>query len=184
MPSNRSGSVLLIGGARSGKSRAGQAMAEVAPGPVTMVVTAVAFDDEMVDRIARHQADRPADWTTVEAPRDLLTALQGIDETHTLLLDCLTLWISNLVLADVPATEIESTADQIGAVLAARSGPTIVISNEVGHGIVPGDPLSRAFRDVHGRVNQHLAGHLDQTYLVIAGRLLPTLDPTELEGFT
>lgn len=149
-----------------------------------MAVTAEPFDDEMADRIARHQADRPAGWTTIEAPRDLLAAVKRIDATHTLLLDCLTLWISNQMLAGVPPTEIEAQADRIGAVLGNRDGTTIVISNEVGHGIVPGDPLSRTFRDVHGRVNQCIAGHLDQTYLVIAGRLVPTLDPAELGALT
>ncbi len=173
-------SLLLIGGARSGKSRTGQSVAESIGGPVTMLVTAEAFDDEMTDRIDRHRADRPDSWTTVEAPLDLAAGVAGVSDEETLLLDCLTLWISNRVLQASPAASIEAEAVAVGAYLAARAGRSIVISNEVGHGIVPGDPLTRAFRDVHGRVNQIIASHVEATYLVVAGRLIPTLDPTQV----
>ncbi len=172
-------SVLLLGGARSGKSAAGQALAESIDAPVAIVVTGQAFDDEMAERIGRHQADRPSGWVTVEAPHELAAGVESVDGDHTLLLDCLTLWISNQVIADVPVGDIEDEADRVARRLVARTARSIVVSNEVGQGIVPGDPLSRRFRDVHGRVNQIFARHLDTTYLVVAGRLLPTLDPAK-----
>ncbi|MEZ5375642.1 MAG: bifunctional adenosylcobinamide kinase/adenosylcobinamide-phosphate guanylyltransferase [Acidimicrobiales bacterium] len=173
-------SILLIGGARSGKSRTGQSVAESSGEPVTIVVTAEPFDDEMTDRIGRHRADRPATWTTIEAPLDLADGVAAVPDGDTLLLDCLTLWISNRMLNDTPTEDIEAEAERVSALLAARSGRSIVISNEVGLGIVPGDPVSRAFRDVHGRVNQIIADCVEATYLVVAGRLLPTLDPLQV----
>ncbi len=174
------GSILLIGGARSGKSGAGQALVASTGAPVSVIVTAEAFDDEMAERIDRHRADRPAGWVTIEAPHHLERALDGIPEDHALLLDCLTLWVSNRLLADPATDSIEAGARAVARRLAERPGPTVVIGNEVGQGIVPADPLSRTFRDVHGRVNQILAAELEQTYLVVAGRLVPTVDPSRL----
>lgn len=173
-------SVLLIGGARSGKSALGQRLASSLGAPVTVVVTAEALDAEMGRRIDRHRRDRPEGWATVEAPRDLAPALLGVADDHTLILDCVTLWVSNQVLAGVADADIEAQARVAGDHLADRAGTSIVIGNEVGQGIVPGDPLSRAFRDAHGRVNQIMAAALGETYLVVAGRLVPTLDPATL----
>lgn len=170
-------SLLLLGGARSGKSSTGQAIAESVGGPVSIVVTAEIFDDEMAERIEHHRRDRPTGWTTIEAPLDLAAGVAAVPETETLLLDCLTLWISNRVLLDAAPADIEAEAEAVARLLEARPGHSIVISNEVGHGIVPGDAVSRRFRDVHGRVNQIVARRLEATYLVLAGRLLPTLDP-------
>ncbi len=173
-------SVLLVGGARSGKSSAALALAEAAGAPVTIVVTAEAFDDEMADRISRHRAERPAGWTTIEAPCDLLAAVEVVADADTLVLDCLTLWLSNRVLDGADGRELELEADAVACRLAARRGLTVVVSNEVGSGIVPADALSRSFRDTQGRVNQVMAGHLAATMLVVAGRLVPTLAPGRL----
>ncbi len=175
-------SLLLIGGARSGKSTTALAVAAATGGEVAIVVTAQAFDGEMTERIARHRAERPSNWTTVEAPIELLAGVGSVADGHVLLLDCMTLWVSNRILADASHEVIEREAEAIGGLLADRSGTSIVVSNEVGHGIVPGDPVSRSFRDVHGRVNQIIARHVDDTYLVVAGRLLPTLDPAAVVG--
>ena len=166
----------LIGGARSGKSLLGQRLVEDAVGAeavVTAIVTAEAGDDEMADRIARHQHARPSHWLTVEAPHELAAAVGSIAENQPLLLDCLTFWIANRVMSsDVSDAEIESEAERLARLLAERSAPTVVVSNEVGQGIVPGDPLSRRFRDVHGRVNRIVADHAARAFLVVAGRVI------------
>ena len=165
----------LIGGARSGKSWLGQHMIENAvgrQGRVAAVVTAEAGDDEMADRIARHQDDRPANWQTIEAPHALADAVEAVGADEALLLDCLTFWIANRVMADVPDREVEAEAERLAGLLAGRTAPTVVVTNEVGHGIVPGDPLSRRFRDVHGRVNRIVADQATEAFLVVAGRTI------------
>ncbi len=169
------GFTFLIGGARSGKSWLGQRLIENAVGAgglVVAVVTAEAGDDEMTDRIARHQDDRPEHWQTVEAPHALANAIETVAADHALLLDCLTFWIANRVMAEVPDSDIEAEAERLAGLLAARVSPTVVVTNEVGQGIVPGDPLSRRFRDVHGRVNRIVADHATDAFLVVAGRTI------------
>ena len=166
----------LIGGARSGKSWLGQRMIEDAVGSedsVAAVVTAEAGDDEMAERIARHQNDRPANWTTVEAPHALADAVEAVAADDALLLDCLTFWIANRVMAGVPDRDVEAEAERLAQLLAGRTAPTVVVTNEVGQGIVPGDPLSRRFRDVHGRVNRIVADQATDAFLVVAGRTIP-----------
>ena len=160
-------STLVIGGARSGKSRFAQALAEAESGPLVYVATAEALDGEMADRIARHQADRGARWTTREAPHDLAAAIAGVDPGATMLVDCLTLWLSNRMLAgaDLDA-EAHALVAAIGACPAAR---LVLVSNEVGFGIVPETPLGRAFRDRAGWLNQAVAAAADRVALVVAG---------------
>lgn len=173
-----SGFTFLIGGARSGKSWLGQRLIEEAVAvddPVAAVVTAEAGDDEMADRIARHQNDRPENWQTIEAPHALADAVALVSAEDALLLDCLTFWIANRVMAEVPDHEVEAEAERLAGLLAARTAPTVVVTNEVGQGIVPGDPLSRRFRDVHGRVNRIVADQATEAFLVVAGRTI-TLD--------
>ncbi len=138
-----------------------------------MVVTAEAGDDEMIDRIARHRADRPSNWLTVEAPRDLPERVGAVDPDHTLLLDCVSFWIANLVLGDDTDAEIERRIDVLASTLAdRRDGPTIVVTNEVGQGIVPADSISRRFRDLNGQANRALATVLDRSLLVVAGQVV------------
>lgn len=175
-----SGFTFLIGGARSGKSWLGQRLIEDAVGTdgmVAAVVTAEAGDDEMADRIDRHQDDRPDHWQTIEAPHSLADAVEAVAVEQAVLLDCLTFWIANRVMADIPDREIEAEAERLAALLAARVGPTVVVTNEVGQGIVPGDPLSRRFRDVHGRVNRIVADQAADAYLVVAGRTVALEKP-------
>ncbi len=136
------------------------------------MVTAEAGDDEMADRIARHQHDRPAHWQTIEAPHALANAVEAVAGEDALLLDCLTFWIANRVMAEIPDREIEAEAERLAGLLAARTAPTVVVTNEVGQGIVPGDPLSRRFRDVHGRVNRIVADQASDAFLVVAGRTI------------
>lgn len=160
---------LFLGGARSGKSRLAQAAAEACAGPLTYCATAQAHDDEMAARIDRHIADRGARWHTVECPIDLPGAIGAVRD-GAVLVDCLTLWLSNLMMA---AADIDAATARLIDVLAAAPVPAFVVSNEVGLGIVPATPLGRAFRDAAGRLNQAVAAAADRTFFVAAGLVLP-----------
>lgn len=162
---------LVLGGARSGKTRHALEIAEGLHGDMKLapvyVATAQAFDGEMTDRIERHQAERGPHWRTVEAPMDLAAAIRDASDDDTVLLvDCLTLWISNLMLAD---RDPEAEAEGLIAALNAAPGPVIVVSNEVGLGIVPENALARRFRDVQGRLNQLIASVADRVEFIAAG---------------
>lgn len=164
---------VLLGGARSGKSTLAVELARRAGDPVTFVATATASDEEMAERIARHRAERPAGWKTVEAPVDLLGAVDSVDPPDTLVVDCLTLWLNNLMAADVDPSAAVERASSCAEFLSRRPGATIVVSNEVGSGIVPASFLPRIYRDTLGRINTVFAAHADAAYLVVAGRVLP-----------
>ena len=168
-----SGLTLIIGGARSGKS----AFAEKLAGRherVLFVATAEALDDEMRERIENHKRNRPATWHTLEEPRAIAEAITNIDVPHdTLLLDCLTLWVSNLLLdlegqADVER-RIVAEAERLLAAYEASDAEWIVVTNEVGQGVVPPTVLGRAFQDALGRVNQLFAARADKVNLLVAG---------------
>ncbi|MGN0932458.1 bifunctional adenosylcobinamide kinase/adenosylcobinamide-phosphate guanylyltransferase [Falsigemmobacter intermedius] len=156
---------LVVGGARSGKSRYAEGLVRSGPGPWHYIATAEAFDAEMAARIAQHQIDRGPDWITHEAPRDLAPRLRGIREGR-VLVDCLTLWLSNHLLAGSdPGAETEALEDA----LTDHPCPITLVSNEVGWGIVPENALARAFRDAQGRLNQRLAARADRVVTTIAG---------------
>jgi adenosylcobinamide kinase / adenosylcobinamide-phosphate guanylyltransferase len=160
----------LIGGARSGKSRRAVSLATDSGAPVAMIVTAEAKDDEMHDRIALHQAERPKGWTIIEAARSVETAALTIEPDRTLIIDCVSFWVANLVMDG--ETDIEARAERLAAALHARHSLNVVVTNEVGMGLVPEYELGRRFRDVLGRVNAILAAAADEAYLVVAGRQL------------
>ena len=160
---------LVLGGARSGKSRYAQAAAEAAGAegrPLSMIVTAQAFDDEMADRIARHQADRGPAWRTLEAPLDLAGALASLTADDVAVVDCLTLWLTNQMLAERDVTA--ETAALLDALVACPARLWLV-TNEVGWGLVPETPLGRAFRDEAGRLHQQIAQVADEAVLIVAG---------------
>ncbi|PTQ13269.1 bifunctional adenosylcobinamide kinase/adenosylcobinamide-phosphate guanylyltransferase [Sphingomonas oleivorans] len=158
---------LILGGARSGKSRLAQTMAEEHAGPLLYLATGQPFDAEMTDRIARHQADRGPRWRTVECPLDLPETIAREDASDRLLLiDCLTLWLSNLLLGE---HDIEARAQALLAALADAKGRIILVTNEVGLGIVPENALARSFRDEAGRLNQRIAAAAQSVILVAAG---------------
>ncbi len=168
----------ILGGARSGKSAYAQNMALELGGPdVLYVATAQAFDDEMRSRITAHQAERPAGWRTLEAPSLIAAPLaETVRSARVVLLDCLTLLASNAILAvgDEPTTPAaeEAVTREVTALLAAYRGggaTWIVVSNEVGMGLVPPYPLGRAYRDTLGRANQRLAATADRVLLMVAG---------------
>lgn len=167
-------SLFVLGGARSGKSRYAQGRAEAAGGNPVFIATAEAFDDEMRDRITRHRADRDSRWHTVEAPRELAAAIEALnDKGSVVLVDCLTLWVSNLLLADA---DIPLAGRQLCDAIARFDGTLILVANEVGLGIVPDNALARAFRDAAGQLNQSVAATAQQVVLLTAGLPL-TLKP-------
>ena len=151
-------------------------------GPVTVVVTGEARDAEMAERIRRHRAGRPGHWHTVEAPREVEAALAGAPADAFVVLDCLTLWVSNLMEQGLDDPKVEELARSAAATAAARAAPTVAVSNEVGAGIVPADALSRRYRDLLGQVNAVWAAAADQAMLLVAGRAVPLLDPLDLVG--
>ena len=170
---------VLTGGVRSGKSAAALAAAAASGAAVVFLATAEPGDDDMAGRIERHRAERPAQWTTLEAPHNLAAAVASVDPDATLIIDCLGLWVTNRMLEDPPPTgdELVQEAASLARELAARPGKTLVVTNEVGSGVVPPTRLGRDFRDVLGLVNQAVVRAADDAYLVVAGRLLPLVDP-------
>jgi adenosyl cobinamide kinase/adenosyl cobinamide phosphate guanylyltransferase len=160
---------LVLGGARSGKSRYAESLIAALPPawqpPWTYLATAQAGDEEMAERIRAHRARRGADWRVIETPRGLAAALQKCGTTP-VLIDCLTLWLSNLMLADI---DIEAETAHLERALAAAAAPVVLVANEVGYGIVPDHPLGRRFRDLQGILNQRIAVRADRVVLVVAG---------------
>lgn len=154
-------------------------LAEGEAGELVYLATAQAFDDEMTDRIARHQSDRGPRWRTVECPMDLPDAIaRETGAGRVLLVDCLTLWTSNLLLANVDFT---AASQRLIDTLCNTQSPIIMVSNEVGMGIVPDNALARQFRDMAGRLNQQVAAISDRAELVVAGLSVP-LKTNLLEG--
>ena len=178
--------VVLVGGARSGKSGLAQRLAEEAAARtgagVTFVATATAGDADMAARIARHQAERPAAWGLIEAPIELAPALAAIDPAATVIVDCLTLWVANLVFAERSDAVVEAEARAVAAALAARPGLSLAVTNEVGLGVHPPTELGRRYQDLLGRVNQAAVAACGRALLVVAGRALPLTDPADLIG--
>jgi adenosylcobinamide kinase / adenosylcobinamide-phosphate guanylyltransferase len=149
--------VVLVGGARSGKSRLAVERARTEGAPVTFIATGEALDDEMSARIARHKAERPGSWTTIEEPVDLHGALALVPAGETAVVDCLSLWVAN---------------GGDGAAPTPRDGLTIAVTNEVGLGIVPDTAVARTYRDDLGRANTAWVDAADEAYFVVAGRML------------
>lgn len=174
-------SLFVLGGARSGKSRHAQAAAETvgAHGQLVYIATAQAFDDEMGDRIARHRADRDTRWRTVEAPIALAEAIAMADgENMVLLVDCLTLWLSNLLLADL---DITHQTEMLLAAISGLDGKIVFVSNEVGLGIVPDNALARRFRDAAGFLHQRIAAQVESVDMVAAGLVQRWKGPSETD---
>jgi len=157
---------LVLGGARSGKSRHAEALVSATKPPWIYLATGEPGDEEMAARIAEHRARRGPPWQTVEAPRDLAGALTTAPPKATVLVDCLTLWLSNVMLA---GDDIDADTARLDAALARRVGPTVLVANEVGLGIVPENALARRFRDAQGRLNQCMAAKADHVVLLVAG---------------
>jgi adenosylcobinamide kinase / adenosylcobinamide-phosphate guanylyltransferase len=166
---------LLTGGASSGKSRTAVALAASSGRPVTVIATAEARDEEMAVRIERHRAERPRTWRVLEEQLDLAGAIAAAGD-DVLIVDCLTLWVANLLGAERPDEEIHAHARAAAAACAERSAPAIVVTNEVGSGIVPMHPVGRRYRDVLGGVNATFAAASAQVALMVAGRAVVLQD--------
>ena len=157
---------LVLGGARSGKSRHAESLVEAMPPPWRYIATAEPLDEEMRERIEAHKARRGAEWQTVEAPLELASALDECPDGTPVLVDCLTLWLGNLMLNDQPVEEV------VGGLLEAlnrRRGLTVVVANEVGLGVVPDNRLARDFRDAAGNLHRALAAQAEHVHFMVAG---------------
>jgi adenosyl cobinamide kinase/adenosyl cobinamide phosphate guanylyltransferase len=164
--------VFLLGGARSGKSALAVRLAAATGAPVVFVATAEAVDGEMRERVEAHRAERPAHWQTLEVPTDLAAAIESIDEDAVVVVDCISLWVANLLDS---GGAIEEEARLVAERCAARPARAIVVSNEVGLGLVPMNALGRRYRDVLGRTNAIFAATAQRALLVVAGSALPLL---------
>jgi adenosylcobinamide kinase / adenosylcobinamide-phosphate guanylyltransferase len=168
MPEDLARLIYVTGGARSGKSSFAERRAtELGGNQVTYLATAQAFDAEMTDRIGRHRAERPADWHTLEEPLELCPATEGVQGV--LLLDCLSLWVSNQMLRGDSDEQILQAAGDLIEAQGRRGGPLIAVSNEVGLGIVPDNALARRYRDTLGWVNQRFAAASDEAWMLVSG---------------
>lgn len=168
---------LILGGARSGKSRHAEQLALASNLKVIYIATAEALDDEMQARIAQHQRERPAHWHTVETPIALAATLRKHDAADTcLLVDCLTLWLSNLLLHADPCL-LERECSALLHTLPALQSRLLLVANEVGLGIVPDNALARRFRDEAGRLNQSIAAQVEQVFFLAAGLPLTLKEP-------
>ncbi|PLP60510.1 bifunctional adenosylcobinamide kinase/adenosylcobinamide-phosphate guanylyltransferase [Mesorhizobium loti] len=156
----------IIGGARSGKSGHAEKLITALPAPWIYIATAQAYDDEMRERIAHHRARRGGGWETTDAPLDLVGVLEHLPAGRPVLVDCLTLWLTNHMLA---GHDVEGECARLAATLSKPRGPWFVVSNEVGFGIVPDNALARRFRDAAGRLNQQVAAVADDVVLTVAG---------------
>ncbi len=162
-------SILITGGARSGKSALAERLVKRLGDRPVYIATAEVYDDEMQDRVTVHQARRGDEWTTVHAPLDLVGALGQSDHGQPRLVDCLTLWLTNLMMSDA---DIPAQFDGLIRSLAQQSSPVVFVTNEVGSGIVPDNKLAREFRDAAGALNQQIAEHCDEVYLAVSGQAL------------
>ena len=157
---------LVLGGARSGKSRYAESAVMASRPPWIYVATAEPLDDEMAARIAKHRDHRGRDWQTVEAPRDLAGAISTAAASSAILVDCLTLWLSNLMLKE---RDIDAEVERLETAMTTRKTPLVLVSNEVGFGSVPENAQARRFRELQGRLNQRIAARADRVVLVVAG---------------
>jgi len=179
-PAHRLRSLLVLGGARSGKSRYAQRLAEASGRHLVLIATAQAHDEEMARRIATHAAARDARWTLVEEPLALADTLRReARRDRILVVDCTTLWLSNLLLR---GDDLRAATNELAGIIGDLAGPAVFVSNEVGLGIVPENALARAFRDAQGWLNQALAEACDSVILVSAG-LAMRLKPGEPPRF-
>ena len=158
--------ILITGGARSGKSRHAEAHARALPGRPVYIATAEALDDEMAERIAKHRARRGDEWIEREAPLDLSNALSETDGGGARLVDCLTLWLSNLLHAE---RDRPKAIAELADTLKSQDSPVVLVTNEVGLGIVPDNALARAYRDAAGIMNQTIADIADEVEFIVAG---------------
>jgi adenosylcobinamide kinase / adenosylcobinamide-phosphate guanylyltransferase len=171
---------LLTGGIRSGKSQAAIRLAMAWGGPVALIATAEARDEEMAERIRRHRTGRPVEWRTVEEPVALEAALIDVAGGAFVVVDCLTLWVANLMERGLSDDHIEERAKNAASLASDKTSPSVAVTNEVGSGIVPANALARRFEDVLGRINAIWAEAADRVLLMVAGRAILLSDPMQV----
>lgn len=169
--------VFLLGGARSGKSSLAVRLARGWEGPVSVVATAEALDNEMAERIRLHRGERPPEWETIEEPLELERVLEQLPEDRAIVIDCISLWVANMLARGDSDSKVVARASGAATRASARSSLTIAVSNEVGLGVVPVTELGRRYRDLLGRVNAEWAAAAEQAALVVAGRVLSLASP-------
>lgn len=157
---------LVLGGAASGKSTYAESLVKKGATCPTYIATAQVYDDEMAQKVSRHQATRGTGWHTVEEPVEVAEAVQNAPAGQPVLIDCATLWLTNLVLG---ALDVENHTDALLRAAQSSANPVVIVSNEVGQGIVPDNALSRQFRNAQGRLNQQIAAEADLVVAVMAG---------------
>jgi len=172
---------VLLGGARSGKSSLAVRLAERDGRGVTFLATSpeIPGDDDLAARVARHRAERPAGWSTIEEELDLASALCRV-ETPLVIVDCLTVWVGSMLHHTRGEAEIDDATEAAITAIRDRELDAIVVSNEVGLGVIPSNALAREYRDVLGRVNQRWVGASDTALMMVAGRAIELRDPSEL----
>lgn len=163
---------VLLGGARAGKSDLAVRIARSWNRDVTFLATAEAWDDEMADRIRRHQTQRPPEWTTVEEPLHIGRALADVPSETGVVLDCLTLWVNNIMVDKVPDEDVPDLARRLAEQAAAHPAPIVAVSNEVGLGVVPMNRLTRRYVDLLGAVNRIWVEAAAAAFLVVAGHVI------------
>lgn len=173
--------ILLLGGARSGKSALAVTLGRRHGDHVSFVATCPRLDDDLDSRIERHRAERPP-WPTIEEETDLAAAIDSVPDSHMVIVDCLTLWVSNLLAAGADGETLEGAARSVADRLAARAGASIVVSNEVGLGVHPSTELGRSYRDRLGRVNAVVGRRADRVLFLAAGRAVELTDPLDILG--
>jgi len=174
--------VTLLGGARSGKSRLAVELATATGAQVTFVATGEARDDEMAERIAAHRTARPGSWATVEEPLELEAAVASLPAGHVAIVDCLSLWVANVLERADDEEEILRSAARAAAAAAARTPLVVAVSNEVGLGVVPMSPLGRSYRDLLGAVNHTWVAASREAAFLVAGRPLGLIEPGDFIG--
>lgn len=165
------GKTLVLGGCKSGKSSYALSLAEsLAAGNRVYLATCVPLDDEMKDRVARHKEDRDDSWVTVEEAIEIpLMIKRSGEKAGVILLDCITLWLTNLFLTDMGLTAVHKKVDALVDAIRNCPCPVVVVSNEIGWGVVPENGMARKFRDLAGLVNQQLAASMDKVVMTVAG---------------
>lgn len=169
---------VVTGGARSGKSTYAVELGRRHTGPVVFVATAPPLDGDMESRIARHRAERP-DWPTVEEPHDWAGAIAAAPTDALVIVDCITLWVSNLMWRGETDADVEATARRVAEELRATAAHVVLVTNEVGLGVHPETELGRRYRDLLGRVNQILVAVADRALFMVSGRALVLSDPQD-----
>ncbi|WP_375255014.1 bifunctional adenosylcobinamide kinase/adenosylcobinamide-phosphate guanylyltransferase [Yoonia sp.] len=161
---------LVLGGAASGKSDYAEGLVKKAGNCPTYIATAQVYDDEMAQKVARHRQTRGTSWHTIEEPLAIAAAVHGAPQNQPILIDCATLWITNIMLGE---HDFDAQREALFDAIAASSNPVVIVSNEVGQGIVPDNALSRRFRNAQGALNQQIAQRADLVVAVMAGLPLP-----------